>query len=42
MKNISSNTEERFELPGGCSVSDIEDFFEYIIKNMKEIMIILQ
>ena len=32
---------EEFELPN-YSVSDIEDYFEYIIKNMRQLLIILQ
>ena len=34
---------EEFELPDGSySVSDIQDYFEYILKNMKQLLIILQ
>ena len=34
---------EEFELPGGSySVSNIQDYFEYIFKNMEKILIILQ
>ena len=34
---------EEFELhDGSYSVSDIQGYFEYILKNMKQIMIILQ
>ena len=35
---------EQFELPDGSnSVSDIQDYFEYILKkNMKKLLIILQ
>ena len=33
---------DTFDLPdGSCSVSDIQDYFEYIIKNMKLSQIIL-
>ena len=33
----------RFELPDGSySVSDIKDYFEYILKNMEKILIIFQ
>ena len=29
---------EEFELPDGlCSVSDIQDYFEYILKNMEQL-----
>ena len=31
---------DEFELPdGSCSVSDIQDYFEYILKNMGKILI---
>ena len=34
---------EQFELPDGLySVSGTQDYFEYILKNMKELLIILQ
>ena len=34
---------EEFVLPGGSySVSDIEDYFEYILKNMEKRLVILQ
>ena len=34
---------EQFELPSGyCSVSDIQDYFEYILKSMEKRLIILQ
>ena len=34
---------EEFELPDGSySVSDIQDYFEYILKNMRQLLIILQ
>ena len=34
---------EEFELPGGSySVTNIQDYFEYIFKNMEKILIILQ
>ena len=34
---------EEFELPDGSySVSDIQHYFEYILKNIKKILIILQ
>ena len=34
---------EEFELPDGLYfVSDIQDYFEYILKNMKQLLIILQ
>ena len=34
---------EEFELPDGSySVSDIQDYFKYILKNMKQLLIILQ
>ena len=34
---------EEFELPDGSYfVSDIQDYFEYILKNMKQLLIILQ
>ena len=34
---------EEFELSDGSySVSDIQDYFEYILKNMKQLLIILQ
>ena len=34
---------KEFELPDGLySVSDIKDYFEYILKNMRELLIILQ
>ena len=43
--NIISNLtwNEEFELPDGSySVSDIQDYFEYILKTMQKILIILQ
>ena len=34
---------KEFELPDGLySVSDIQDYFEYILKNVKQLLIILQ
>ena len=41
---ISTPTwKEEFELPdGSCSASDIQDYFEYILKSMKKRLIILQ
>ena len=34
---------EEFEVPDGSySVSDIQDYFEYILKNMRQLLIILQ
>ena len=34
---------EEFELPDGSySVSDIQDYFEYVLKNMRQLLIILQ
>ena len=34
---------EEFELPDGSySVSDIQDYFKYILKNMKQLQIVLQ
>ena len=34
---------EEFELPDGSySVSDIQDYFKYIIKNMRRLLIIFQ
>ena len=34
---------EEFELPDGlCSVSDIQDYFEYILKNMEQLLIIFR
>ena len=34
---------EEFELPDGSYfVSDIQDYFEYILKNMKQLLVILQ
>ena len=34
---------EEFELPDGlCSVSDIQDYFEYILKNMEPLLIIFR
>ena len=34
---------EEFELPDGSySVSYIQDYFEYILRNMKQLLIILQ
>ena len=34
---------EEFELPDGSySVSDIQDYFEYILKNMRQLLMILQ
>ena len=40
---ISATTwNEEFELPyGSYSVSDIQGYFEYIIKNMRQLLIIL-
>ena len=41
---ISGSTwNEKFELyDGSYSISDIQDYFEYIIKSMKHLLIILQ
>ena len=41
---ISSPTRnDKFELPGGsCSVSDIQEYFEYILKKLEKILIIHQ
>ena len=41
---ISSPTwNEKFELPDGSySVSDIQDYFKYILKNMRQLLIIFQ
>ena len=34
---------EEFELPNGSySVSNIQDYFKYILKNMKQLLVILQ
>ena len=34
---------EEFEWPDGSYfISDIQDYFEYILKNMKELLIVLQ
>ena len=34
---------EAFQIPDGSySVSDIQDYFEYILKNMRQLLIILQ
>ena len=34
---------EEFELPDGSySVSDMQDYFKYILKNMRQLLIILQ
>ena len=34
---------EKFELPDGSySISDIQDYFEYILKNMEKRLLILQ
>ena len=36
LKIIAPTWNDKFELPdGSCSVSDIQDYMEYIIKNMK-------
>ena len=44
MFKISAPTwNENFELPDGSySVSDIQDYFEYILKSMRQLLIILQ
>ena len=42
-KMSASTWNEDFELPDGSySVSDIQDYFKYILKNMEKRMIILQ
>ena len=42
--NISAPTSnEEFELPNGSySISDIQDYFEHMLKNMEKILLILQ
>ena len=43
LKMSAPTWNEEFELPGGSySVSDIEDHFEYILKNMEKRLVILQ
>ena len=43
LKISAPTLNEEFELPDGSySVSDIQDYFEYILKNMKQLLIILQ
>ena len=41
---ISAPTQHgKFELPDGSyPVSDVRDYFEYILKNMRQLLIILQ
>ena len=41
---ISASTcnEEFALLVGSCSVPDIQDYFKYILKNMRQLLIILQ
>ena len=42
-KILAPTWNEEFELPDGSYfVSDIQDYFEYILKNMKQLLIILQ
>ena len=42
-KKSAPTWNEEFELPdGSCSVSDIQDYFEYILKNMRQFLVILQ
>ena len=34
---------KEFQLPdGSCSISDIQDYFKYIFKNMRQLLIIFQ
>ena len=41
LKDLTWN--EKFEFPDGSnSVSDIQDYFEYHFKNMRQVLIILQ
>ena len=43
LKISAPTLNEEFELPDGSySVSDIQDYFKYILKNMRQLMIILQ
>ena len=43
LKISALTSNEEFELPDGSYfVSDIQDYFEYILKNMKQLLIILQ
>ena len=40
---LAQTRNEEFQVLGGLySVSDIQDFFEYILKNMEKRLIILQ
>ena len=42
-KTLDPTWNEEFELPDGSySVSDIQDYFKCILKNMRQLMIILQ
>ena len=42
-KISASTLNEELKLPDGLnSVSDIQDYFEYIIKNMRQLLIIFQ
>ena len=42
-KTSAPTWNEEFELPDGSySVSDIQDYFEYVLKNMRQLLIILQ
>ena len=42
-KIFSTTRKEEFELPDGSySVSELQDYFEYILKNIEERLIILQ
>ena len=42
-KTSAPTWNEEFELPdGSCSISDIQDYFEYIIKNIGKMLVILQ
>ena len=42
-KKSAPTWNEKFDLPdGSCSVSDIQDYFEYILKNTERRLAILQ
>ena len=42
-KILSPTWNEKFELPDGSySISDIQDYFKYILKNIEKRLIILQ
>ena len=43
IRKINSTWNEEFELPDrSYSVSDIQDYFKYILKSMRQLLLILQ